>query len=128
MASQEIGQVSLSPSLNLKSILFVPKCPFSLISLSQLTKSLNCYVMLMLTLVIQERGTGRMIGERHECRGLYYFGTSLSVSCVASSPKLLHDRLGNPHLSKLKKMVPELNTNIVILIMSTRKACEVFFS
>ena len=32
------------------------------------------------------------------------------VSCFASpSPKFLHDRLGQPHLSKLKKMAPELS-------------------
>ena len=37
VASQRIGQVSLSPSLNLKLVLFVPKFPFSLVSLSQLT-------------------------------------------------------------------------------------------
>jgi len=58
---------------------------------------------------------GRMIGERHESRGLYYFGTSSYVSCVASSsPKLLHEHLGHPHLSKLKKMVPQLNSNFRI--------------
>jgi len=51
-----------------------------------------------------------MIGEGHESRGLYYLGSSPSISCVASSPKLLHDRLGHPHLTKLKKMVPELNS------------------
>ena len=33
----------------------------------------------------------------HECR------------VVAHSPKMLHDRLGHPHLSKLKKMCPELS-------------------
>jgi len=53
---------------------------------------------------------GRLIGEGHESRGLYYFGTSPHVSCFASpSPKLLHDRLGHPHLSKLIKMVPKLS-------------------
>jgi len=111
VASQGIGQVSLSPSLNLKSVLFVLECPFSLISLSQLTKSLNCSVTFDAnSFVIQERGTGQMIGEGHESRGLYYLGSSPSISCIASSPKLLHDRLGHPHLTKLRKMVPELNS------------------
>jgi len=37
---------------------------------------------------------------------LEYFGTSSIVSCFAfPSPKLSHDRLVHPHLSKLKKMV-----------------------
>jgi len=54
--------------------------------------------------VIQEHGTGRLIGEGHESRSLYYFGTSPLVSCFASpSPKFLHDHLKHPHLSKLKK-------------------------
>jgi len=44
VASQGIGQVSLSPSLKLNSVLFIPHCPYNLISLSQLTRSLNCSV------------------------------------------------------------------------------------
>jgi len=40
--SQGVGQISLSQSLNLKHVFFVPNCPFDLISISQLTKSLNC--------------------------------------------------------------------------------------
>ena len=109
VASQGIGQLSLSP-LNLKKILFVLICPFSLISLSQLTKSYNCSITFDVnSLVIQERGMGRMIGKGHESRDLYYLGTSSFVSLVASlSLKLLHERLGHPPLSKLK-MVPELN-------------------
>jgi len=32
------------------------------------------------------------------------------MSCLAfQSPKLLHDRLGHSHLSKLKRMIPELS-------------------
>nr|KYP46625.1 hypothetical protein KK1_031790 [Cajanus cajan] len=34
IAPKGIGQVSLSSSLNLNSILFIPNCPFNLISLS----------------------------------------------------------------------------------------------
>ena len=41
---QGIGKVSLSPSLNLNSVLYIPHCPYNLISLSQLTRSLNCSV------------------------------------------------------------------------------------
>lgn len=52
-----------------------------------------------------------MIGEGNESRVLYYLGTRSSTSCVASSsPKLLHERLGYSHLSKLKKMVSKLNS------------------
>ena len=107
--SKGVGKVSIS-SLNLDPVLFVPNCPFNLVSLSQLTKSLNCFVTFDVdSFVIQKRGTSRLIGVGHESRGLYYLETSLYVSCFASpSPKLLHNRLGHPHLSKLKKMVPSL--------------------
>jgi len=103
--------VSISSSLNLNPSLFVPNCPFNLVSLSQLTKSLNCSVTFDVdSFVMQERGMARLIGIGHETRGLYYLETSPSMSCLASSsPKLLHDHLGHPHLSKLTKMVPKLS-------------------
>ena len=44
VASQGSGQVSLSPSLKLNFVLFIPQCPYNLISLSQLTRSLNCSI------------------------------------------------------------------------------------
>jgi len=73
-----------SPYLNLKSFLFVPVCPSNLISLSQLTKSLNCSITFDVNyFVIQDR-MGLLIGEGHELRGLYYLGTSPHVSCFAS--------------------------------------------
>ena len=98
---------SSCPSLTLKSVLFVPNCPFNLISLSQLTKLFNCSVTFdHKSFVIQERGSGRQIGEGYEVGGLYHFGSRPRVSCVAApSPKVLHDQLGHPHLSKLKKNV-----------------------
>ena len=116
VASQGSGQVSLSPSLKLNSVLFLPQCPYNLISLSQLTRSLNCSVTFTAnSFVIQEHGTGRLIGEGRESRGLYYLESSFPVSCFASSkPKILHDRLGHPSLSKLKIMVPSLKNLIVL--------------
>jgi len=76
--SQGIGEVSLSPSLDLNFLFFFCLClSFSLIYLSQLTKSLNCSVTFDVnSFVIQECGTGQMIGEGHEYRGLCYLGTS----------------------------------------------------
>jgi len=64
----------------------------------------------MQILLLYKSGTGRLIGEGHESRGLYYLGTRLSMSCLASpSPKLVYDCLGYPHLSKLKRIIPELS-------------------
>jgi len=44
VAYQGVGQFSLSPSLNFNSVLFIPHCPYILISLNQLTQSLNYFV------------------------------------------------------------------------------------
>jgi len=44
VTSQGVGQISFSLSLNLKHVIFVLNCPFNLISLSQLTKSLNYFI------------------------------------------------------------------------------------
>ena len=53
--------------LKLNSVLFIPQCPYNLISLSQLTRSMNCSVTFIAnSFVIQEHGTGRLIGEGRE--------------------------------------------------------------
>ena len=84
VASRGVGKVSIS-SLNLDPVLFVPNCPFNLVSLSQLTKSLNCSETFDAdSFVILERGTGQLIGLGHESRGPYYLETNSSVSCFAS--------------------------------------------
>jgi len=47
--------------------------------------------------------TGEMISIGHESQGVYYFEAQPFVSCVAvSPPKLFHDRLDHPNLSKLR--------------------------
>ena len=69
----------------------VPNCPFNLISLSQLNKSLNCSITFVES-SLQEQGTYRFIGKGHESRRLYYLCSIPSMSCLASpSPKLLND-------------------------------------
>jgi len=121
------GQISLSLALNLKYVLFVANCPFNLISLSQLCKSLNCSITFDgNSFVIQEHSTRQLIGEGHESRGLYYLGTRLSMSCLGSpSHKLLHDGFDYPHLSKLKRMIRTYQTSSLrMLVMSI----SLFFS
>jgi len=63
-------------SLNLKHVLLNPNCPFNLLFLSQLTKSLNCSLWCKF-FVIQEYSTGWLIGEGHEYGGFCYLGTRL---------------------------------------------------
>ena len=85
VTSQGVCQISLSSSLNLKNAFFVPNCPLNLISLSQLTKSLNCSITFNdNSFIIQDRSIGRLITEGHEFGGLYYLNPRSSVSCLAS--------------------------------------------
>ena len=120
-----IGQASPLPSLPLNSVLFVPECPFNLISISQITRTLNCSIIFNSdSFLIQDRSTGQTIGVGCESRGLYYLhpsssSSSSSTKCVhlessticavSESPNLLHCRLGHPSLAKLKQMVPHLS-------------------
>lgn len=107
-----VGRANPLPSLALDSVLHIPKCPFNLVSVSELTRSLNCSITFNNnSVVIQDRGTGRMIGAGYESQGLYHLTLpSSSVACTVSEfPLLLHNRLGHPSLLKLQKMVPELS-------------------
>ncbi|RDX84671.1 hypothetical protein CR513_34246, partial [Mucuna pruriens] len=106
MVSQGVGKVSLSSSISLNFVLYIPKCPYNLISLSQMTRSLNCSVIFYaISFIIQNRNMGQLIGKGHESRGLYCLKNSPSMLCFVSvSPKLLHNRLEHPNLAKLKLM------------------------
>eukprot|EP00256_Glycine_max_P057443 XP_014625288.1 kinesin-like protein KIN-7O isoform X5 [Glycine max] len=75
----------------------------ALLAIEEQAKSNNVQITSLSTKLLEEHGTGRLIGEGHESRGLYYLESSLPMSCFASSKsKLLHDRLGHPSLPKLK--------------------------
>lgn len=58
-----IGQASPLSSLSLNYVLFVPGCPFNLISISKLTDSLNCSITFSSkSFCIQDCNTGKTIG------------------------------------------------------------------
>ena len=42
--SEEIGTVQILPSLSVTSVLYVLNCPFNLLSVSRLTRTLDCIV------------------------------------------------------------------------------------
>jgi hypothetical protein len=42
--SQGIGTVQILPSLSVDSVLYIPGCPFNLLSVNRLTRSLDCIV------------------------------------------------------------------------------------
>ena len=105
-----IGQTHPLSQLSLHSVLFVPGCPFNLISISKLTRTLDVSVLFVnSSVLIQDRRTGRTIGAGHESGGLYRL--TPPVACVSStSPALAHQRLGHPSLEKLRFLVPSLST------------------
>jgi hypothetical protein len=78
VAAKGINHVLVTPSITLKFVLFIPGCLFNMISIHQLTCSLNYSVTFDAgSFTIQECGTYQMIGEGHESHGLYYLSQLL---------------------------------------------------
>lgn len=98
IGAKGIDHVSPTP-LSLNSVLFIPGHPFNLISLSQLTCSLNYLGTIDAdSFVIQEHGMGRMIGIGHESRGLYYLQSASFVTCIAVESPKLNEQFGHTSL------------------------------
>jgi hypothetical protein len=88
-------------------MLHVPGFPFNLLSISKITKTLNCSISFYHSLCIfQDLKTRRMIGMEHEVSGLYYLDLTPSdpPRALQSSTSTLqwHCRLGHPSLPTLK--------------------------
>ena len=63
--------------------------------------------------MIQDLSTKRIIGQRHESRGLYILETEVLKSVVCSgvvTPFELHCHLGHPSLPLLKKLYPQFSS------------------
>ena len=108
-----IGLAHPLPSLPLTSVLYTPECPFNLISISKITRTLNCSIIFSDKFVtLQDRSTGKTIGIGRESQGLYHLTSQSSPAvCVSTdAPLLIHSRLGHPSLSKFQKMVPRFST------------------
>ena len=100
-------------SLPLHSILYAPKCPFNLIFINKITRTLNCSITFYdKSVILQDRSTGKMIGIGRESQGLYHLTSPSSpAACISTdAPLLIHSRLGHPSLSKFQKMVPRFST------------------
>ncbi|KAL4614932.1 hypothetical protein ACB092_07G088700, partial [Castanea dentata] len=68
-----LGTANLSPNLSLSSDLYIRDFPFNLLSISKLTKILNCTTIFLSThCIFQDLKMGKIIGEGHEVGGLYY--------------------------------------------------------
>ena len=111
--AKDIGLALPLPSLPLTSVLYTPECPFNLISISKITRTLNCSITFSDKFVtLQDRSTGKTIGIGRESQGLYHLTSDSSAAvCISTdAPLLIHNRLGHPSLSKFQKMVPRFST------------------
>ena len=113
------GDIYITPTLILKSVLHVPKLSANLVSIQKLTHDLKCYVIFFPSYcVLQKQGLGRRIGLAKERSGLYHLESSqktsnnLSLSFLNSSNKdtiwLYHLRLGHSSFRVLKVIFPYL--------------------
>ena len=101
------------PFLPLHSVLYAPECPFNLISISKITRTLNCSITFSDKFVIlQDRSMRKTIGIGRESQGLYHLTSPLSPAAYISTDArlLIHSRLGHPSLSKFQKIVPRFST------------------
>ena len=108
-----IGLAHPLPSIPLTSVLYTPKCPFNLISISKITRTLSCSIIFYDKFVtLQDRSTGKTIGIGRESQGLYHLTSKSSPAvCISTdAPLLIHSRLGYPSLSKFQKMVTCFST------------------
>ncbi|RVX17826.1 hypothetical protein CK203_004212 [Vitis vinifera] len=82
-------------SLPLHSVLYAPECPFNLISISKITRTLNCSITFFDKFVtLQDRSTGKTIGIGRESQGLYHLtAPSTPAVCISTdAPLLIHSR------------------------------------
>jgi len=78
-----------------------------MLSISRLTRSLDCVVSLTNNFVIlQDRSLIQVIGTGCESHGLYHLRPSTHIGAVMESPSLLHAQLGHSSLAKLQQLVP----------------------
>lgn len=107
------GTIDLTPSVSLSSVLSLPNFSFNLLSVSKITRALNCCVSFFPDFcVFQDLSTKRIIGRGRETDGLYIFEPQVpsSLTCSSSSSPLdVHCRLGHPSLQNLKKLCPEFS-------------------
>ena len=96
-----IGSACPLPSIPLTFVFYVPDFPFNLISISKLTRDLNCLITFYdNSVTLQDQSTGRMIGIGREFQGLFHLSSaSSSTACTSMDiPFLIHSRLDHPNI------------------------------
>jgi len=121
-----VGTLPLSPIVSLTNVLGVPSCKVDLMSISQVTRNLNCSITFFPSgCILQVLMTRMTIGLRKQQGGLYYLLAmtsnkshipipSFAAHVTKSSPPsnifttLWHRHLGNPSPSRLDFMAKTL--------------------
>ncbi|CAM8937083.1 unnamed protein product [Rhodiola kirilowii] len=108
------GTTNPTTSLSLSSVQYVPGFAFNLLSVRQLTRSLNCSISFFPDhCLFQDLLTKQIIGSGHESGGLYVLDTHLNkpIACPSiSTPFHEHCRLGHPSLSSFKQLRPHFHS------------------
>ena len=110
---KKIGSTSPLPSIPLTFVLYVPNSAFNLLSISKLTRDLNCLITFFdNSVTLQDRSTGRTIGIGCEFQGLFHLSSPSSSTACASmeTPLLIHSHLSHPNISKFRVMVPRFSS------------------
>ena len=98
--------IHLTPLITLTFVMSFPQFSFNLISVSKLTRTLNCSISFFSNYcLIQDLLTKQIIGRECESRGLYILDTEVLkfVTCFGVvTPFELHCRLNYPSLPLLK--------------------------
>ena len=108
-----VGSACPLPSIPLTFVLYVPNCPFNMISISKLTQDLNCLITFSNNSVtLKDRSTGRTISIGREFSGLFHLNSpSSSTVCTSmDTPLFIHSCLGHPYISKFRVMVPRFSS------------------
>ncbi|KAJ9559500.1 hypothetical protein OSB04_004660 [Centaurea solstitialis] len=115
MSVENEGTIEISPTLKLSKCLYVPALSHKLLSISHVTKELNCSVLMHPTFcILQDIRTGVIIGRGTERQGLYYVDevaqngvVMLSHGTKEREAWLWHRRLGHPSLGYLQMLFPK---------------------
>lgn len=110
-----IGNINLSEKIRLSKVLCVPDFSFNLLSVSKITKSLNCAVIFFPDFcVFQDLVSKQMIGLGKEHNGLYYYYPTIFPTVLLTQQQhhafdLWHWRLGHPSASRLPYLAKSIN-------------------
>ena len=120
------GTVQISPSINLRNCLLIPSLTHKLLSVSQLTKELDCNILMTSSDCVQDAQTGTIIRHGTELGALYYVDATtqhsqamLTRGSTDYQLRIWHRRLGHPSLVYLKVLFPSLKSSTTSLDCET---------